>query len=75
MTSPIKELNDKNFYPVRSGNDLKKLKEFIRQAKKEIPTQNFKIKKVITKAMLKDPYWKQRVEAGHEDLFRAYGSY
>ena len=66
---------DQNFYPVRAGNDLKQLKEWIRDAKKEVPTQRFKVKKIITKAMMRDPYWNMRVKAGHEDQFMAYGSY
>lgn len=75
MTLPLKYLKDKNFYPVRSGNDLRKLKEWIKDAQKEYPEQKFKIKKAIDKRMLKDIYWKKRVEAGYEDLFMAYGSY
>ena len=66
---------NKDFYPVRSGNDLKQLKEWIRWAKKKYPDQKFKIKQEINKKMLKDIYWQTRVKLGHEDIFHVYGSY
>lgn len=66
------------YYPVRAGNDLKSLKEWISWAKKNYPEQkliivdNYKIR--IADKEHSD-YWKFRFKAGHEDKYIVYGSY
>ena len=66
----------KTMYPVRAGNDLRKLNAWIRWAKKAYPGQKMVLLDEKAKSVGKDTtaqYWRMRFKAGYDSRYTVLG--
>ena len=76
-----KRPDKKKYYPVRAGDNLTKLREWLKWAKKTSKGQRFiivneyKIRMAEAKTPELKKYWKYRYGAGLESKYDIYGSY
>lgn len=81
MKIHLKAPDRHKYTSVRNGNDLTKIKRWMKWAKKNYPGQrfilvnNYKAKMLSAKDKKTRDYWKVRFKGGHEDKYIVYGSY